>query len=144
MSADVVCGVNRHGSRNPIDVHIGRQVARRRLELGMSEQRLAQALGITKKQLAGHENGFVRVGADRLFGLTKVLAVEVGYFYRDLSCMKNGSAQLASQCITPSVTFESRELARHFNSITDLDHRRITLKLVKDHGRISAQTMKAT
>ena len=72
------------GAPNPIDVHVGSQLKLRRILLGLSQERLADELGITFQQVQKYEKGLNRIGASRLWDLAQVLGVSVAYFYEDL------------------------------------------------------------
>jgi transcriptional regulator with XRE-family HTH domain len=69
---------------NPIDVHVGSRIRLRRTLLGMSQERLGEALGLTFQQVQKYERGVNRVGASRLFDLSRVLDVPISFFYDDL------------------------------------------------------------
>ncbi len=62
------------GNPNPIDVHVGARVRLRRTLLGMSQERLGEALGLTFQQVQKYERGANRIGASRLFDLARALA----------------------------------------------------------------------
>ena len=72
------------GAPNPIDVHVGSQLKLRRIFLGLSQERLADELGITFQQVQKYEKGLNRIGASRLWDLAQVLGVSVAYFYENL------------------------------------------------------------
>jgi Predicted transcriptional regulators len=72
------------GRPNPIDVHVGGRVRLRRTLLGMSQEKLGEALGLTFQQVQKYERGANRIGASRLFDLSRVLEVPVSYFYEDM------------------------------------------------------------
>ena len=65
---------------NPIDVHVGSRVRIRRVELGMSQGKLGDALGITFQQVQKYEKGTNRIGASRLQHVSSILQVAVAYF----------------------------------------------------------------
>ena len=85
-------GVSRRASRgrtpsgrpNPIDVHVGSRVRLRRTLLGMSQEKLGESLGLTFQQVQKYERGANRIGASRLYDLSRVLDVPVSYFYEDM------------------------------------------------------------
>ncbi|MGE5476706.1 MAG: helix-turn-helix domain-containing protein [Bacteroidales bacterium] len=85
-------GVSRRASRgrtpsgrpNPIDVHVGNRVRLRRTLLGMSQEKLGEALGLTFQQVQKYERGANRIGASRLYDLSRVLDVPVSYFFEDM------------------------------------------------------------
>jgi hypothetical protein len=65
--ADPMAGGEREGRPSPIDVHVGSRIRLRRTLLGMSQERLGEALGLTFQQVQKYERGVNRVGASRLF-----------------------------------------------------------------------------
>jgi transcriptional regulator with XRE-family HTH domain len=69
---------------NPIDVHVGRRVRLRRKELGISQERLAEGLGLTFQQVQKYERGANRVSASKLYEMARVLRVSIGYFFEGL------------------------------------------------------------
>ncbi len=73
------------GIPNPVDVHVGGRIRLRRTLLGMSQERLGEALGLTFQQVQKYERGTNRVGASRLWDLSRVLDVPVSFFYEDMS-----------------------------------------------------------
>ncbi len=70
---------------NPIDIHVGARVLLRRNLLGLTLQTLAKAVGVAYQQIQNYESGFNRVGASRLFNLSRVLDVPISLFFEDLS-----------------------------------------------------------
>lgn len=72
------------GTPNPIDRHVGVRIRLRRCMLGLSQEKLAEELGITFQQVQKYEKGLNRVGASRLWDLSQVLGVPVDFFYMDM------------------------------------------------------------
>src|SRR5271167_338794 len=72
------------GFPNPIDVHVGQRIRQRRTLLGMSQEKLAEAIGLTFQQVQKYERGSNRVSSSRLFDLTRVLDVPISYFFEDM------------------------------------------------------------
>ncbi|MCB1514247.1 MAG: helix-turn-helix transcriptional regulator [Hyphomicrobiaceae bacterium] len=72
-----------HNARraNPMDVHVGTRVRMRRMILGLSQEKLGELLGLTFQQIQKYEKGINRIGASRLFELSKVLDVPVQFFF---------------------------------------------------------------
>ena len=66
---------------NPIDVHVGSRVRLRRNMLGLSQEKLGEAIGLTFQQVQKYERGANRVGASRLHELSRVLDVPVSFFF---------------------------------------------------------------
>ncbi len=67
-----------------VDDHVGRRVRERRREIGISLEKLGAALGISFKQVQKYEVGTDRVAAGRLWGIAKILEVDVGYFFEGI------------------------------------------------------------
>src|ERR1700745_3000245 len=81
---------------NPIDVHVGARVRLRRTLLGMSQEKLGDAIGLTFQQVQKYERGANRVGASRLFELSRVLDVPVSFFFDELGPESAGGAASAT------------------------------------------------
>jgi len=80
-------------SANAIDRRLGQRLRARRLEVRMSQERLAEVLGVTFQQIQKYEKGVNRVAASRLFELAAALDVSVGYFFEGL--VQGTSARVA-------------------------------------------------
>ena len=76
---------DRLGSPNPIDVHVGSRVRLRRTLLGMSQEKLGEAIGLTFQQVQKYERGANPGGASRLYDLSRVLDVPVGFFFDEMT-----------------------------------------------------------
>jgi transcriptional regulator with XRE-family HTH domain len=74
---------------NIVDIHVGGKVRLRRTMLGMSQEKLGAALGVTFQQVQKYEKGTNRVGASRLQAIATTLHVPVSYFFEDVG---DGSA----------------------------------------------------
>lgn len=74
----------RPGVPNPVDVHVGSRIRLRRTLLGISQEKLGEALGLTFQQVQKYERGTNRVGASRLFDLSRILDVPVQFFFEDM------------------------------------------------------------
>lgn len=72
------------GIPNPVDVHVGKRVRTRRLLLGMNQETLARALGLTFQQVQKYEGGANRVSASRLAAIAEILKVPISFFFGDL------------------------------------------------------------
>jgi transcriptional regulator with XRE-family HTH domain len=124
---------------NPIDVHVGNRVRLQRMLIGISQEKLGERLGLTFQQVQKYEKGINRIGASRLFELSRVLGVPVQFFYDDAPT--TGSQQHAApgfaERSSDSHVFEflsSREgleLNRAFSRITDPKVRKSVLDLVR-------------
>src|SRR5215207_2583556 len=68
---------------NPIDVQVGSRVRLRRNMLGLSQEKLGEAIGLTFQQVQKYERGANRIGASRLHQLSQVLDVPVSFFFDD-------------------------------------------------------------
>ena len=69
---------------HPVDVHVGARMRQRRTLLGMSQEKLGTAVGLTFQQIQKYERGSNRIGSSRLFEFAKVLDVPVSYFFDEM------------------------------------------------------------
>lgn len=70
---------------NALDTHIGSRIRLRRMLIGFSQEKLANALGLTFQQVQKYERGTNRVGASRLFHISRILDVPISYFFDEVS-----------------------------------------------------------
>lgn len=108
---------------NPIDIHVGARLRLRRTLLGLSQEKLGEAVGITFQQLQKYERGSNRISASRLFNLSQVLGVAVSYFFEDMPAPEHIGT--VTPDLPPSETDEFESMAR-----------RETLELVRAYYRI--------
>ena len=72
------------GVSNPVDMHVGHRLRLRRALLGISQEKLGEAVGLTFQQIQKYERGTNRIGASRLFQFSCILEVPVGFFFDDM------------------------------------------------------------
>jgi transcriptional regulator with XRE-family HTH domain len=122
---------------NPVDVHVGTRVRLRRTLLGMSQEKLGEAIGLTFQQVQKYERGANRIGASRLYDLSRVLDVPVSFFFDDLkpealdATPAGGLPELASGEPDPMMRRETLELVRAYYRIPDQNLRRRLFDLTK-------------
>ncbi|MDR3474400.1 MAG: helix-turn-helix transcriptional regulator [Devosia sp.] len=145
--AEQVAGSERESRPSPIDVHVGSRIRLRRTLLGMSQERLGEALGLTFQQVQKYERGVNRVGASRLFDLSRVLDVPISFFFDDLpDSVANtfgGQPGRRSSGLTETGDGfgddtlnrrETLELVRAYYRITDPALRKRVFDLIKSMG----------
>jgi transcriptional regulator with XRE-family HTH domain len=96
---------------NPIDVHVGSRVRLRRNMLGLSQERLGEAIGLTFQQVQKYERGANRIGASRLHDLSRVLDVPVSFFFDDMDPVR-APAIPAGFAEPPAEAFDSDPLRK--------------------------------
>src|SRR5216684_5466570 len=125
------------GRPSPIDVHVGSRIRLRRTLLGLSQERLGDALGLTFQQVQKYERGANRVGASRLFDLSRVLDVPVSFFFEDMVPVtqaeaRGGLAEAPERYeADPMLKRETLELVRAYYKIPDPHIRRRLFDLAK-------------
>src|SRR5215472_8542656 len=72
-------------SPNPVDLHVGGRVRMRRKMLGISQERLADALGLTFQQVQKYERGANRISASKLYEIARFLSAPIAYFFEGLA-----------------------------------------------------------
>jgi transcriptional regulator with XRE-family HTH domain len=76
---------------NPVDLHVGGRVRMRRKVLGVSQERLAEALGLTFQQVQKYERGANRVSASKLYEIARFLSAPISYFFEGLADPTTGA-----------------------------------------------------
>ncbi len=132
------------GIPNPVDIHVGSRVRLRRTLLGLSQEKLGEAVGLTFQQIQKYERGANRIGASRLFEFSRILDVPVSFFFDDMAeRAKVGEGQesvgLADQPQAPLepdplTRRETLELVRAYYRISDPQVRKRLFELAKSLG----------
>ena len=134
------------GGPNPIDVHVGSRVRLRRTLLGLSQEKLGNAVDLTFQQIQKYERGANRIGSSRLFQFSKVLQVPVSFFFDDMPEEISGNPPGLSESKGPKYDDErfsrreTLELVRGYYRISDTATRKRLFELIKAVGQ--AQTPK--
>lgn len=118
----------------PVDVHVGSRVRLRRTMLGMSQEKLGQALGLTFQQVQKYERGTNRIGSSRLWELSKILDVPVSFFFDDMS---TDVAATGGRPVAAGLAEESEAVYE-----TDALAKRETLELVRAYYKIKNQKVR--
>ena len=106
-----------------VDRYVGARIRERRIILGLTQQQMAELIGVTYQQAHKYEKGINRVAAGRLYRTAQALGVEVGYFYEGL---KIGGSLVPS----PSRRM-LLDLARNFLNIPNAGHREAVARLAR-------------
>ena len=116
-------------SPDPVDIHVGARVRLRRTLLGMSQEKLGKALGLTFQQVQKYERGANRIGSSRLFQLSRILDVPVSFFFDEM---------------LPETTRKAEGMAEDNNQVFEVDKlsRRETLELVRAYYKITDPTVR--
>jgi transcriptional regulator with XRE-family HTH domain len=121
--------VARGDGPHPVDRHVGLRIRMRRKEIGVSQERLAEALGITFQQVQKYERGANRVSASKLWEIATALRTPVGYFYEGLNAGEP-SARDAAQAQDFMLSSDGIELMSAFPRILEPAVRRKLVELV--------------
>src|SRR3979411_3205359 len=110
-------------STAPVDDHAGPRIRERRIMLGLTQQQLAEMIGVTYQQAHKYERGINRVSAGRLFEVAPVLSVPVNYFF-------DGLDEENDRAISPRERM-CLELARNFAQIPNERHQEALSQLAR-------------
>ena len=119
---------------DPVDVHVGGRLRERRQLLRLSQGEVGSRLGLSFQQIQKYERGTSRIGASRLYRLSKILGVPVDFFFEDMpmgvvAASKHRAAVIADDAIpTPR---EVRMLVRAYSRLPAVPVRRHILDLIK-------------
>ena len=122
-------------SADEVDAHVGRRLRRRRTSLGISQEQLGSALGLTFQQIQKYEKGQNRIGAGRLYRIANILSVPVQYFFEGLSNGADAAMLPAGETAESEIQAfvsspEGRALSSGFVRIGDPATRRRIIELV--------------
>ena len=117
---------------NPVDVQVGNRVRIRRMLIGMSQEKLGEMLGLTFQQVQKYEKGVNRIGAGRLYDVSRILGVPIDYFYEGIQAQTAGAAEDGAPPVMEFVSSgEGLQLSLAFMKIKDGKVRKKVLDLVK-------------
>lgn len=124
---------------NPVDTHVGSRVRLRRMLLGMSQERLGESMGLTFQQVQKYEKGVNRIGASRLFQISRILDVPVQFFFEEAPHIGSDGSPVRGMAEPNSEAFiieflnsrEGLELNRAFVKIADAKVRKSVVDLVR-------------
>mgnify|MGYP001797532180 CR=1 FL=1 len=111
---------------HPVDVHVGKRVRHRRWLVGMTQQQLAEKVGIKFQQIQKYETGANRVSASRLWDIADALDVPVAFFFEGIEDAQEETTQMAEA--VPSDLLgdkEALDLIRSYYAIPENQRRRL-------------------
>jgi transcriptional regulator with XRE-family HTH domain len=124
---------------NPIDRHVGARVRMQRMMLGMSQEKLGEAIGLTFQQVQKYEKGTNRISASRLQHIAHILNVPVAFFFEGAPGLPGVSNGAAAEHAPPPAyvtdflaTSSGLALTRAFIRIEDVTLRRSIIRLVEE------------
>jgi transcriptional regulator with XRE-family HTH domain len=126
--------MNDERAANAVDRKLGQRVRSRRLEIGMSQERLAELLGVTFQQVQKYEKGVNRIAASRLYDISSALDVPVARFFENIGAGRTGSgvAEGRREFVDDALaTPEGAQLMSLFASIKSVKIRRRVVELVR-------------
>jgi transcriptional regulator with XRE-family HTH domain len=117
---------------DPVDVHVGGRLRLRRQMLCISQEKVAEELGLTFQQIQKYERGANRISASRLHQLSELLDVPMSFFFDGLRMPRTVEPPAPG-----ASDQETTDLARSFEAIVDPDVRRRVLRMVEALAQMS-------
>ena len=110
--------------KHPVDVHVGKRIRHRRWMVEMTQQQLAEKVGIKFQQIQKYETGMNRVSASRLWDISNALSVPISFYFEGLegTAASEGEQNLPSDILADK---EALELVRSYYSIPENQRRRL-------------------
>ena len=107
---------------HPVDVHVGKRIRHRRWMIGMTQQQLADKVGIKFQQIQKYETGMNRISASRLWDISDALGVAISYFFEGMEAQHS-----APEDATPDLMAdkEAMLLVRSYYAIPEAQRRRL-------------------
>ena len=110
------------GMKHPVDAHVGKRIRHRRWMIGMTQQQLADKVGIKFQQIQKYETGMNRVSASRLWDIADAMGVTIAFFFEGLA----EGAELAQAAGADLMADkEALELVRSYYAIPEAQRRRL-------------------
>ena len=111
--------------KHPVDVHVGKRIRHRRWLVGITQQQLAEAVGIKFQQIQKYETGMNRVSASRLWDIAEALSVPVSFFFEGLgdeNLPAEADQEMPNDILKDK---EALELVRSYYAIPETQRRRL-------------------
>lgn len=115
--------------KHPVDIHVGKRIRNRRWLVGMTQQQLAEKVGIKFQQIQKYETGMNRVSASRLWDISDALGVEISFFFEDMpeeTVVSDGvPSKVRNMPADIMADKEAVELVRSYYAIPENQRRRL-------------------
>jgi len=113
--------------KHPVDVHVGKRVRHRRWMVGMTQQQLAEKVGIKFQQIQKYETGMNRISASRLWDIAEALEVPVSFFFEGIETAPARSEVQGADAFPPDILSdkEALELVRSYYAMPESHRRRL-------------------
>ncbi len=108
--------------KHPVDVHVGKRIRHRRWMIGMTQQQLADQVGIKFQQIQKYETGMNRVSASRLWDIADALNVPIAFFFNGLTEDAQMHPDVAGDILSDK---EALALVRSYYAIPEMQRRRL-------------------
>lgn len=116
-----------------IDCHVGKKLKLRRVNLGLSQQKLGELLNITFQQIQKYEKGVNRVSGGRLYELSKILEVPVSYFFEGIDDDTKDSNEAYKKIDYDSLNKEILTISRLLRGIKSEKKKRHLIEMIKSN-----------
>ncbi|NNE89188.1 MAG: helix-turn-helix transcriptional regulator [Silicimonas sp.] len=111
--------------KHPVDAHVGKRIRHRRWLVGMTQQQLAEKVGIKFQQIQKYETGMNRVSASRLWDIASALSISVSFFFEGLDETESAVAYESDAPNDILKDKEALELVRSYYAIPETQRRRL-------------------
>ena len=108
--------------KHPVDAHVGKRIRHRRWMVGMTQQQLADKVGIKFQQIQKYETGMNRVSASRLWDIADALGVSISFFFEGLDDARESARSAEADMMADK---EALELVRSYYAIPEAQRRRL-------------------
>ena len=110
---------------HPVDLHVGKRIRQRRWLVGMTQQQLAEQVGIKFQQIQKYETGANRVSASRLWDISEAMDVPVNFFFEGIENEVTAAGSTDSGTADLMGDKEALDLVRSYYSIPENQRRRL-------------------
>lgn len=133
-------GVGGRSRAIDVDRYVSLRIRQRRIMLGLTQQQMAELIGVTEKQVQRYEHGLTRIAAGRLYQIARALGVEISYLFEDVDPERRGATR--DEELMPQQRM-LQELARDFVATKSRERRAVLCHLARVAGDESKYDDKA-
>jgi len=133
------------GLVHPVDVYVGNRLRKKRLESGVSQEQIGDAVNVTFQQIQKYEKGYNRISCSKLFEIAQFLKTKVGYFFEDLPYKTVASSDDTPYVFPTGNDANALSDVSHYNPYDDSWHSDPDIRqLVEAFSNIGDRQVRAT
>jgi transcriptional regulator with XRE-family HTH domain len=128
---------------HPVDSHVGRRIRQRRMLMGMSQEKLGEAIGLTFQQVQKYERAANRISASKLYDISRALDVPVSFFFEDVDPATVSAGVRGEMAEAPENAMDKRETLELVRAFYRIENPSVRKRLVDFVRSLEGETAAA-